>query len=896
MNSISFDNPWLLFIIIPAVAAVSVPFAFAVRSDNRNGHNIASLSIHILMAVIIAFAAAGTTVVTVLTETNVYVLADVSYSASRNLDTVDGYIENLQNNLPRNSKMGVVCFAKDCEVLTQLGEELKSVKEARLDDTETNISSALEFTGKLFGDNVIKRIVLITDGRQSDRRATSNDLKRTVEGLALSGVRVDAIYIDDNIPQGVKEIQVDGVDYTKTAFLGGKSNTVTAYIRSSYTALNMTVSLYAGELRVDSRIVNLSAGSTPVTFALPSDVRGEFDYEIRVDGLTEEDDSCTFNNKITFTQRISDAVSVLLITEKPENETYLRQIYGDKSNIECFTVTQGSVIPCTVEELCKYDEIVLADVDLKKAEGYKMFTDALDKVVSVFGKNLLTAGNVSLQNTKDSGLLQLGDMLPVRYGYNDSDPKLYTIVIDTSRSMETNERLWMAKEASRQIATLLGANDRLCIVEFNGDVRVALAPTEASKRETINNVIDNLGVLQGTLIYRGLEEAYKQISSLTMYKEKQVMLISDGLSYSAGDDDPAEIADRMRADNIKVSVIDVGRGGDYDTSANAKEAVRLLKAIAGLEAPYCKGEYFYTISLEDLAKIILTEIADDVTETVIEAQSTVIKNRRTDALLEGLPQETELGKIGGLLNNSAKGSAITVLKAEYFKTAVQDNVQVPLYAYWTYGNGKVSSFTSELSGSWTDGWEHKAKFFENVFTENTPSSKTDKPYLTDVSLDGSFGRISLTPLNLYAETQAELEVTAPDGTSKSYSFLPDSTGYYCEFEADDIGKYGLNIKYVSDGENYNSSAVLNVTYYDEHNVFANFDASELYKAVGGSGTVSEDGNLKIENDIRDVGTYEYSLTVILLSVAAALFVIDIMVRKLKWADVKNLFIKIDKKK
>ena len=126
--------------------------------------------------------------------------------------------------------------------------------------------------------------------------------------------------------------------------------------------------------------------------------------------------------------------------------------------------------------------------------------------------------------------------------------------------------------------------------------------------------------------------------------------------------------------------------------------------------------------------------------------------------------------------------------------------------------------------------------------------------------------------------------------------MPDSTGYYCEFEADDIGKYGLNIKYVSDGENYNSSAVLNVTYYDEHNVFANFDASELYKAVGGSGTVSEDGNLKIENDIRDVGTYEYSLTVILLSVAAALFVIDIMVRKLKWADVKNLFIKIDKKK
>lgn len=102
MNSISFVNPWLLLLIIPAVAVITVPFVFAVRSDNRNGHNIASFVLHIVMAVIIAFAAAGTTVVTVITETDVFVVADVSYSANINLDTVDGYIENLQNNLPRN--------------------------------------------------------------------------------------------------------------------------------------------------------------------------------------------------------------------------------------------------------------------------------------------------------------------------------------------------------------------------------------------------------------------------------------------------------------------------------------------------------------------------------------------------------------------------------------------------------------------------------------------------------------------------------------------------------------------------------------------------------------------------------------------------------------------------
>lgn len=149
MSSISFDNVYLLLIAIPILAVVVVPFALAVRKDNRNGHSIASLALHILMAVVIAFAAAGTAVVTVITETNVFVVADVSYSANKNLDTVDGYINKLRGNLPRNSKIGIVCFGKDYELLTEMGGDIKSVKDSDVDQTETNISSALKYTGTL---------------------------------------------------------------------------------------------------------------------------------------------------------------------------------------------------------------------------------------------------------------------------------------------------------------------------------------------------------------------------------------------------------------------------------------------------------------------------------------------------------------------------------------------------------------------------------------------------------------------------------------------------------------------------------------------------------------------------------------------------------------------------
>ncbi len=177
MNSISFANVYLLFLVIPLVALVTVPFALAVRSDNRNGHNIASLVLHLVMAALIAFAAAGTSLVTVITQTEVIVVADVSYSANKNLDTVDGYINELRKNLPRNSKMGIICFGKDYKMITELGGEIKSVKESGVDDTETNIGSALTYAGSLFGEDVIKRLVLISDGRQSDLR-DSNSLKR----------------------------------------------------------------------------------------------------------------------------------------------------------------------------------------------------------------------------------------------------------------------------------------------------------------------------------------------------------------------------------------------------------------------------------------------------------------------------------------------------------------------------------------------------------------------------------------------------------------------------------------------------------------------------------------------------------------------------------------------
>ena len=51
-----------------------------------------------------------------------------------------------------------------------------------------------------------------------------------------------------------------------------------------------------------------------------------------------------------------------------------------------------------------------------------------------------------------------------------------------------------------------------------------------------------------------------------------------------------------------------------------------------------------------------------------------------------------------------KSGANTVLSVQYIHTNSENQLSViaiPLYAYWEFGAGKVSSFTSSLSSNWT---------------------------------------------------------------------------------------------------------------------------------------------------------------------------------------------------
>lgn len=897
MSSISFVNAYWLIIAVPLVILLTVPFLLAVRKENRNGHNIASMIMHVVLAVLIAFTAAGTKIETVVTETEVYVVADVSYSANRNLDTVDSYVRNVQRGLPRNSKMGLVCFGKNYELMNRAGEAIGSVKSAQVDVSETNIVEALEYTATLFREDVIKRVVLISDGKPSDMR-DSNALKRACDELAAEGIHIDAVYVNDNLAAGAQEVQLSAAEYTNTAYLNHRE-TATARIQSSCET-KATVALYKDGARVDERERSLKPGVQSVSFELDTSASGSFEYEIRVE---PDSDTSQFNNSFYFTQKVAGEVSVLLVTSSAEDEQAVRGLYGESAEIDAYV--NKKAVPYSIEDLCKYDEYILSNVDVSTLENAEMFVESLNTAVSLFGKSLVTIGDTFIQNKSDSELVQLKKMLPVNFGNNEQDPKLYTIVVDMSRSMEFLGKMQRAKIASKHLVDILNDEDYVCLVGFYGDVQIVQAPVSAARREEIKGKIDEMAAYQGTLIGLGLRDAFRLMKDLP-YSEKQVMLISDGLDYGEyanPADSPLNIVADMRAEGIVTSVIDVGRGAD--TGTNAQQAQRLLKNIALAGAAQGTGNYYLADDESKLDNVLFGDLANDVTESLVKTPSEVTAKKRFDTVLSGIDPD-EIPYVPQFVNNKAKASATTVLTVDYVKES-GNAVQVPLYAYWTYGNGKVSTFAGGISESWIGSWIDETpsggegevlrvydKFFANVLSVNTPSEKIDTPYTVKTSVQGKFASVGIDPPSLHADAAASVKIIMPSGEEREDKLIFDSATYSYEFVLNGAGRYGVEVTYSYGGKDYVADASFTVSYLEEYDSFASYDSSELHKMVGGRGIVSENGEITLENDEKDIGTYTLDLTAILLTASVVLLVADIIVRKLKWNDIKSLFGKVGK--
>ena len=219
-------------------------------------------------------------------------------------------------------------------------------------------------------------------------------------------------------------------------------------------------------------------------------------------------------------------------------------------------------------------------------------------------------------------------------------------------------------------------------------------------------------------------------------------------------------------------------------------------------------------------------------------------------------------------------------------------LNVPIYSYWNYGNGKVTSISTAFSGNWVANWENDengTEVFKRILTTNTPKEKIDCPFNVIITFEGDEALLEIIPGEINPDVVVDIEITPPSGESVVNRIEYHEGSYSMKYDVQDVGKYRVGIKYVYGDQAFETTTAFDYSYKDEYNSFELYDSAALYNAIGSNGQVIEEGELKLVNDESKVETYVFYYTAQIMIIAVSLFVIDIIIRKLKWSDIKSLF-------
>lgn len=193
----------------------------------------------------------------------------------------------------------------------------------------------------------------------------------------------------------------------------------------------------------------------------------------------------------------------------------------------------------------------------------------------------------------------------------DRDPVSLIFVVDVSGSMESDNRLGLAKEVIGGIADQMKPADRAAIVTYASDVRVAREFTDGENARDLINTANNLRPGGSTYAEAGLRLAY-DIASDEMNRGRNVrlVLLSDGVANvgATGPQSILKVVDGYAQKNATLTTIGVGLSGNYNDV--------LLEVLANRG----NGTYHYMADRTASDRFLEESVAGIFTETARDAR------------------------------------------------------------------------------------------------------------------------------------------------------------------------------------------------------------------------------------------------------------------------------------
>src|SRR5262249_30024621 len=215
-------------------------------------------------------------------------------------------------------------------------------------------------------------------------------------------------------------------------------------------------------------------------------------------------------------------------------------------------------IPDSLADLQNYELLMMSNVPAHKMSEQQM------RIIKKYVQDL-GGGFVMLGGDQSFGLggyykTTLEEILPVRSDFEKEKEKAslaMVLVIDKSGSMG-GQKMEMTKDAAKSAVELLGPNDKVGVIAFEGETYWVNEIVPASNKAAVLEKISSIEAGGGTVMAPAMEEAYLALQN-TVAKLKHVIILTDGIS-SPGDFEG--IAANMAAARITCTTVAVGTDAD----------------------------------------------------------------------------------------------------------------------------------------------------------------------------------------------------------------------------------------------------------------------------------------------------------------------------------------------
>jgi Ca-activated chloride channel family protein len=549
------------------------------------------------------------------------------------------------------------------------GEHLARFDRFTTPDTGTDIAAGLTLAYGLFPSGVVRRVVVFSDGLQTD-----GDVLAEAARAAMFGVEISVVPSRIAAPG---EVALQGLRLPERIHLNEPFDLRATVFASR--AQRATLTLTQGESLngLDgTRTLELLPGVNEVRFRSVVRVAGDVTFALRVTGVRE--DRFSDNNRYVATAHVPGPPAVLYIEGDETHSQYFREaLSGGDFDLE---VRSAREVPQSAREMERFDFIVLSDVGADRvSQGTQA---ALASYVRDLGGGFMMAGG---PRSFGLGGWQGGEverLLPVRLESErrrEQPSVALSLVIDRSGSMQGTP-LMLAQSAALAAARALGPDDLIEVIAFDSDAERVVRMQSARNRVRIENELRRLRSGGGTAIFPAIDAAAQDLA-VTRATTRHVILLTDGEGQP---DEPPRVhtvVDAMFGDGVTVSTVGLG------ASVNRP----LLEGIAQRG----HGRSYFTTDAGSLPQIFLRE-------TNLVARSAAVEEPLQPRVVSQASFLRELGGVPPYLY----GYVSTRLKPEPAQLLIETDGSnpEPLLARWRVGLGWSLAWTSDLKNRWAVDW------------------------------------------------------------------------------------------------------------------------------------------------------------------------------------------------